>query len=76
MGGRDGREDGQNSPLCSTGHLPFGAAAHKVAECKGGRLEVRFAFFPYFPFELLAPFLSGQPERKTYELEFPGIIFE
>ena len=33
-GGGDGRKDGRtygNSPLCSTGHRPFGAAAQKRA---------------------------------------------
>ena len=33
-GGGDGRKDGRtygNSPLCSTGHRPFGAAAQKVS---------------------------------------------
>ena len=40
-GGGDGRTDGRtygNSPLCSTGHRPFGAAAQKGEEEKKGRM--------------------------------------
>ena len=35
-GRKDGRTSG-NSPLCSTGHRPFGAAAQKVAKVLDGQ---------------------------------------
>ena len=46
--GGDVRKDGQtsgNSPLCPTGHRPFGAAAQKANLREGGRLEALMADF-------------------------------